>query len=108
MSINHKFYVGESKIHGKGIFSSKKILAGELIDTFRGFPCEDEEDIHVLWLEDGNGGWKGLWVTNDIRYGNHSKQPNAELDGVYLYAIRDIDPDEEITFHYGEDWNEYD
>lgn len=107
MSINKKFYVGESKIHGKGIFSSKKILCGELIDTFRGFPCSDEEDIHVLWLEDGKGGWKGLWVTNDVRYGNHSKAPNAELDGVYLYAIRDIDMDEEITFHYGEDWNEY-
>ena len=101
------YEVGESKIHGRGVFATRNISKGDLIDTFRGFPCDDEDDIHVLWLEDGKGGWKGLFVTNDIRYANHSKNGNAELDGVYLYATKDIFTGEEITFHYGEDWNDY-
>ena len=100
------YEVGVSKIHGRGVFATNLISKGQLIDTFRGFSCDDEDDIHVLWLEDGKGGWKGLFVTNDIRYANHSSQPNSELDGVYLYALRDIRPGEEITFHYGEDWED--
>ena len=106
MDLSQKFYVADSEIHGRGIFASRNIEEGELIDTFRGFPCDDEDDIHVLWLQNSEGEWRGLWVTNDVRYGNHSTTPNAELDGVYLYAIKDIPIGEEITFHYGEDWEE--
>jgi SET domain-containing protein len=35
---------------------------------------------------------------------NHSSRPNTEFVGVNLYALRDIQAGEELTFHYGEDW----
>jgi SET domain-containing protein len=53
-------------------------------------------------LSDDADDWTGYDGTNDLRYLNHSKIPNCELDGQALYASRDIDEHEELTFDYGE------
>ena len=63
--------------------------------------------MHVLWVEDTPENWVGYDGTNDLRFLNHSKTPNAELDGQDLYALQDIDTDEEITIDYGK-WFEED
>jgi len=39
---------------------------------------------------------------NLLRYLNHSSKPHAEFIGFELFAIRDINLDEEITIDYGE------
>ena len=40
-----------------------------------------------------------------LKWLNHSSTPNVEFDGPQLYALRDIEPGEELTFHYGEEWD---
>jgi SET domain-containing protein len=84
-------YVDDSPIHGKGLFSRKHIGAGELIGILDGVPTSsDGED--VLWLDEENG----FHVQCDLRYINHSDEPNA----AYYYtlevcALTDIAPGEE-------------
>ena len=46
-----------------------------------------------------------LWRSG-LRFLNHASKPNAEFDGDRLYARRVIRKDEEITFHYGEEWED--
>lgn len=64
-------------------------------------PDVDENGSHVLWVEDGDE-WFARDGKNLLRYLNHSANPHAEFRGFELYAIRDIEPDEEITIDYGE------
>ena len=48
-----KFYfVDESKIHGKGLFSQVEIENGAYLGRYHG-PKVDENDMHVLWIENG-------------------------------------------------------
>ena len=63
-----------------------------------------EDGPHVLWLEDEPGGsWTGYDGRNEMRFMNHSREPNAEMDGLNCYALSDIRPGEEITIDYGWD-----
>lgn len=102
----HKVEVKESPIHGKGVYARKKIKAGARIGTYHG-DHTDEDDTYVLWVTDENGREYGVDGTTDLKFLNHSQEPNAEFDGDELYALRDIKPGEEITFHYGEIFEEW-
>lgn len=107
-----------SRIHGKGLFAADAFRKGELIGRFEGPPAK--RDGKFLFLIECRRGenwpglkeqlwgrwWKGIRVTNILKYANHSNSPNAVADGVYLYALRTIRPGEEITWHYGPDWEE--
>ena len=63
------------------------------------FSLNEEQDL------DGNVEW------NPARFLNHSCAPNCEAendeDRIWIVAIRDIQPSEEITFNYGYDLEEY-
>ena len=48
--------------------------------------------------------WTGYEGRNEMRFMNHSDDPNAEMDGLYCYAVRDIALGCEITIDYG--WND--
>ena len=78
---NH-LYVSKSVLDGNGFFSFNKILSGEKIAPAR------------------IGGLR----TNAGRYCNHAFFANAEIivndNGSDLFAIRDIEEDEEITVNY--------
>lgn len=101
---NPRVYVARSTIHGRGLFSSRTLPGGELIGVYDG-PQVREDGMHVLWVEDEPGGdWTGYDGRNEMRYMNHSAQPNAEMDGLHCYAIEDIPPHTEITIDYG--WEE--
>jgi uncharacterized protein len=93
--------VRRSPIHGKGVFAAQPIEAGQTIGYFEGHAVARDGE-HVLWLDDGSA----LEVTNDLRFLNHAAEPNADFDGASLevWASRPIAPGEEITIHYGEDW----
>lgn len=97
-----KVKADKSAIHGTGLFCSKKIKSGELIGSFEGEPTE-ENDTHVLWYEEEDT-WIGLRVTNVLKYANHSKDPNVEVLGRDMFAIKPIEKGEEITFDYGSEW----
>ncbi|NCO18878.1 MAG: SET domain-containing protein [Gammaproteobacteria bacterium] len=97
-------YVAESKIHGKGLFARTRIATETLIGRYQG-PATLKDGMHVLWLwNDKRKRWEGIDGRNEMRFLNHSATPNAEWWGDELYALCRIERDEEITFHYGEDW----
>ena len=96
------FFVDDSEIHGKGLFSRGKIKNGAYLGRYHG-PKVKDNDMHVLWVEQDDGEWEGIDGKNMLRYLNHCSKPNAEFDGPDLYAISDIKPGEEITFDYGEE-----
>lgn len=97
--------VKSSAIHGKGVFASKPIRKGVHLGEYAGKRTM-EDGIHVLWVEDDEVGQFGIDGKNVLRFLNHSAVPNAEFDGEHLYAIRGIKGGEEITFHYGEEWDD--
>lgn len=66
-------------------------------------PIVIENASHVLWVEKYDDVWIGRDGKNLLRYLNHSAEPHAEFIEFELYALRDINPDEEITIDYGEE-----
>lgn len=102
----HKVEVKESPIHGHGVYAKKKIKAGAKIGTYHG-ELTEEDDTYVLWVTDENGKEYGVDGTTDLKFLNHAQEPNAEFDGDELYALRDIKPGEEVTFHYGATFEEW-
>jgi hypothetical protein len=96
--------VGRSAIHGKGLFSSIEFKNGELIGVFQGVPTSAHSE-HVLWVEQDDGKLLPYMISNELKYANHSITPNSEVLGVEMYALRDINMGEEITFDYGDDWH---
>ncbi len=100
-------YVADSPIHGRGLFAAVRIGSGSHIGRYEGRRT-DENGTYVLWVEgDGEDEWIGYDGTNELRFLNHSRPPNGEMDGQELYAARDIEAGEEITIDYGE-WFEED
>ena len=91
--------VKPSDIHGLGLFARQFIPAGTTIGHIEGESTTEDGD-HVLWIDD----IKGVHVTNDMRYINHSSQPNAAYyDDLTVVALRDILPGDEITHNYDGD-----
>jgi len=89
-------YVTTSNIHGKGLFARKRIKAGTLIGQIEGRPTKTDGP-YVLWLSQH----KGVEVQCQLKYINHSDEPNAiYYDTLEVMALRDINPDEEITHNY--------
>jgi SET domain-containing protein len=105
-----------SPVHGKGVFATRKIDAGERIIEYTGERIDWPEALrrtelsdapvnHTFYfsLSDGNvidGGSHG----NDARWINHACEPNCEAfeeDGrVYIHALQDIEPGEELNYNY--------
>ncbi|MFC1774321.1 SET domain-containing protein [Pseudomonadota bacterium] len=93
---NPKVFVDDSQIHGKGLFAKTFIPAGEEIGTIEGEYTESDGD-YVLWVNDQTG----ILVESDMRYINHSDNPNAAYyDDLTVYALKDINPGKEITHNY--------
>ncbi|MGD8307190.1 MAG: SET domain-containing protein [Ignavibacteria bacterium] len=106
-------YVGESIIHGKGIFTSARIPAGYKImdimgDVIDGYECErreeEENNVYIFW--NGDDCYIDTARTKKIKYINHDCKYNCEVEeneknGLMLVAARDIEKDEELTIDYG-------
>jgi hypothetical protein len=77
------FKIEASQIHGNGVIATVKILNGE--------------PINAAFLPD-------MKITKFGAHLNHSSQPNAitKKNGDYriTYALKDIDPGDEITVDY--------
>lgn len=89
-------YIAVSKIHGKGLFANTAIGSGTVIGWLNGKPC-CSDGTYVLWISEH----QGIEVLCDLRYINHSDNPNAcYYDDLSVIALRDIAPHEEITHDY--------
>ncbi len=98
-------HVKESGIHGKGLFAARAIPADTLIIAIEGVTTR-RDGPYVIWSDDESGSLQGLRITNAARYVNHARVPNAAFFGDELWSLRGIRRGEEITHHYGSDWDE--
>ena len=94
-------FVASSEIHGKGLFAARRIPAGTEIGRLETQPAS-EDGSYVLWISET----EGVEVLCDLKYINHSAQPNAcYYDDLKVVALRDIEVGEEITHDYScGDW----
>ena len=97
------FAIRPSLIHGEGLFASEPITEGTLLGRYEG-PVVEQDGPHVLWVWDDDDDQFGIDGKNDLRFVNHSLEPNVEFLGAELFALRDIQPGEELYHHYGDDW----
>jgi len=113
MKKNDFLEVKDSKIHRFGCFAKRRIKKGTVVGEYIGkiipesesYLDEDdtEELTYIFDLENG----KVIDATNHefpLKYANHSCNPNCEAfqqeDQVFVEALKDIEPGEEITYDY--------
>ena len=97
------FSVRRSKIHGRGCFANKEIRPGTVFLVPSYEYSEDTECPYTVWVDD-----VGYRFYHPFMFLNHHAKPNCELyfeeDGFRLYVLRQIEPGEELTIHYGDNW----
>ncbi len=113
-----------SPIHGNGVFATQAIKKGERIIRYKG-TLRTHDEVDEEYGGDDENGHTFLFTLNDeyvldanvsgnvARWINHSCDPNCESeveeddkdrrhkDKVYILALRDIRPGEELTYNYG-------
>jgi uncharacterized protein len=113
-----------SSIHGNGVFADEPIRKGERIVRYKG-TLRTHKEVDRLYGDLDENGHTFLFTLNDeyvidaneggnvARWINHSCDPNCESvteendkgkahkDKVFIEAIRNIKPGEELTYNYG-------
>jgi hypothetical protein len=115
ISSKKPYRVGRSRT-GFGLFATKPIKKGTKIVRYFGplLDCKKKKDdaVENKYLFELNGRWTidGSVRENIARYINHACKPNAESDvrprkrKVFIRAIKNIEPGEEINYDYGTDY----
>ena len=109
--------VRRSGIHGKGVFALVPIAAGERIIEYKGHvltwkqaqrqhPHDPSEPNHTFFFHiDDKHVIDGKDHGNAAKWINHACGPNCEADEVegrvFINALRDIAPEEELSYDYG-------
>ena len=110
------FALRPSRLHGRGAFALATIRAGTRIIEYTGERISHAEadaryddeamDHHHTFLMVVNRSWviDAAFGGNDARFINHSCDPNCEIvterGRVFIDALRDIAPGEELTYDY--------
>ena len=109
--------VRDSGIHGKGVYAVRPIQAGERVLEYKGeiitweealerHPHDPDQPNHTFYfhLDDGHV-IDGKYLGNSAKWINHACEPNLEAEQignrVFLSALHDISPGEELFFDYG-------
>ena len=119
-----KIVARRSQIHGNGVFAKEPISKGERVVEYKG-ERRTHEEVDAGDTGDVDSGHTFLFTLNDdyvidanvrgniARWINHSCKPNCEAilhedegddrrkDKVFIEAIRDIEPGEELSYNYG-------
>jgi hypothetical protein len=115
ISSKKPYRVGRSST-GLGLFATKPIKKGAKIVRYFGplLDCKKKKDdaVENKYLFELNNRWTidGSVRENVARYINHACKPNAESDvrprkrKVFIRAIKNIEPGEEINYDYGTDY----
>lgn len=121
---NKKIEARKSDIHGNGVFAIAPIEKGERVIEYKGkrrthasVDKDDDGDVEsghtFLFTLNDEYVIDGAKEGNKARWINHSCSPNCEAileehdgknrkkDKVFIEAIRDIKPGEELTYNYG-------
>lgn len=110
---NAPIYYAPSDVHGKGVFAGGPIPEGGVIEVCPVllFPKAQLAAIRQTLLDDYYFDWgdDDSWYALALGYGslyNHAYEPNAdyemdfENETIDFYALRDIEPGEEIFVNY--------
>ena len=109
------YKVKKSKIDKKGLYASRNISKGTKIIEYKGKiitikqseenPKFDNGKAIYLFNLNKKYDLDGDFKFNTARLINHSCDPNCEVAGsglkVWVYAIKDISKDEELSYDYG-------
>lgn len=104
--------VRKSDVHGRGVYAMQFIPEGTRIIEYTGQRVSweaapnDEDDPHTFNFGLDNGAVINPEIGgNDARWINHSCDPNCEAneedDRIFIDAMRDIQPGEELFYDYG-------
>jgi uncharacterized protein len=104
--------VRDSSVHGRGVYAMQFIPEGTRIIEYTGQRVSweaapnDEDDPHTFNFGLDNGAVINPEIGgNDARWINHSCDPNCEAneedDRIFIDAMRDIQPGEELFYDYG-------
>jgi SET domain-containing protein len=115
---NEYLEVRQSIIHGTGGYARKAIPTGTQIIEYVGerIPKEEssrrcEADNEFIFTIDETWDLDGKVAWNPARFINHSCAPNCEAEWlesrIFINALRDIQPGEELTFNYNYDLEDY-
>ena len=114
---SRRIQVRRSGVHGKGVFAVRPIAEGETIIEYVGeiitwkeaqrrHPHDPKDPNHTFYfhvdekrvIDAAHGGNSSRWI-------NHSCNPNCEADEedgrVFIKALRNIKPGEELSYDYG-------
>lgn len=105
---------GQSDIHGTGLIAKEFIGVGTRIWQYHsGFdialtlaefkklsPTAQQQMLHYGWYDEDEE--RIFLPADDDRFTNHSLEPNTRWNGRFSEAVKDIHPDEEITFDYNQ------
>ena len=111
--------VRESRVHGRGVYATRAIRKGTRIIEYKGKRIlwndvpDDLDDPHtfLFGLDDGIHVIDPATGGNEARWINHSCQPNCEAieeedERVFIYALRDLRPGEELFYDYALEMDE--
>src|SRR6266700_7162080 len=106
-----RYRIGRSAA-GLGMFALAPIKKGRFIARYSGRKIDTDmaDELDNKYLFEINSRWTidGATRRNRARYINHSCRPNAEpyfvKHVIKIRAIKNIKPDDEITYHYGRDY----
>ena len=117
IALGRRIQVRRSGVHGKGVFALRPLAAGERIieytgeriswkEALRRHPHDPQDPNHTFYfhIDDGHV-IDALYGGNASRWINHACDPNCESDEqdgrVFIRALRDIAPGEELFYDYG-------
>lgn len=103
-----------SKIHGKGVFATRRIPKGSRIIEYKGRLIteaeadkrygDDESNHTFLFLLDNDMVIDAYRDGNSARWINHSCDPNCEPmeegNRLFIHAVRDIKAGDELSYEY--------
>jgi uncharacterized protein len=108
--------VRNSSLHGQGVFALQRIARGTRIIEYLGervshaeadrrYDSKDPRDNHTfLFIVDARTVIDAGVNGNEARFVNHACEPNCESvierRRVFIDALRDIEPGEELTYDY--------
>ena len=109
------YKIKKSKIDNRGLYAATNIKKNTKIIEYKGKiitvketetnPKFDNDKAIYLFNLNKKYDLDGDFKYNTARLINHSCNPNCEVDGVglklWIYSIKDIKKDEELTYDYG-------
>lgn len=112
-----RIQVRRSGVHGRGVFALQPLAAGERIIEYKGemiswpealrrHPHDPTDPNHTFYFHlDDEHVIDAKFGGNAARWINHACEPNCEADEVggrvFIKALRDISPGEELFYDYG-------